>query len=81
MGIDPVWVGVMITVNLQTSFLTPPFGFSLFYLRAVAPKEISTLHIYRGAIPFVIIQVLMLGILWFWPELVTWLPSVVFRLE
>jgi len=78
MGIDPVWLGVMIAINLQTSFLTPPFGFSLFYLRGVAPPEIATSSIYRGVIPFIVIQVLMLGLLALWPELATWLPSAIY---
>lgn len=78
MGIDPVWLGVMIAINLQTSFLTPPFGFSLFYLRGVAPPEISTTAIYRGVIPFIAIQLLMLGLLALWPKLATWLPSVIY---
>ena len=76
MGLDPVWLGVMIAMNLQTSFLTPPFGFSLFYLRGVAPAAVSTRAIYRGAIPFVVIQLLALGILAAAPGLATWLPSV-----
>jgi len=75
MDIDPIWLGIMIAINLQTSFLTPPFGFALFYLRGVAPKEISTRHIYRGVIPFIIIQLIALLILSLWPELVTWLPN------
>ena len=75
MGIDPVWLGVMIAINLQTSFLTPPFGFALFYLRGVAPASISTAQIYRGVLPFIVVQLLMLGILAAWPELATWLPS------
>jgi TRAP-type mannitol/chloroaromatic compound transport system permease large subunit len=75
MEIDPIWLGIMIAINLQTSFLTPPFGFALFYLRGVAPKEISTRHIYRGVIPFIIIQLIALLILSLWPELVTWLPN------
>lgn len=78
MGIDPVWLGVMIAINLQTSFLTPPFGFSLFYLRGVAPPEIETSSIYRGVIPFILIQVLMLGLLALWPELATWLPEAIY---
>ena len=75
MGLDPVWLGVMIAINLQTSFLTPPFGFALFYLRGVAPASISTTQIYRGVLPFIIIQLLMLGILALWPDLATWLPD------
>ena len=79
MGLDPVWLGIMIAINLQTSFLTPPFGFALFYLRGVAPAEVTTSAIYRGSIPFVIIQLLMLILLAAWPELVTWLPDRIYR--
>ena len=78
MGIDPVWLGVMIAINLQTSFLTPPFGFALFYLRGVAPASVETSAIYRGVMPFVAIQLLALGLLALFPELATWLPSVVY---
>ena len=78
MGLDPVWLGVMIAINLQTSFLTPPFGFSLFYLRGVAPPQVKTGHIYRGAIPFICIQLLMLGALALWPQIATWLPDLVY---
>jgi len=78
MGINPIWLGVMIAINLQTSFLTPPFGFSLFYLRGVAPPEIATASIYKGVIPFIAIQLLMLGLLSIWPELATWLPSEIY---
>jgi TRAP-type mannitol/chloroaromatic compound transport system permease large subunit len=78
MGLDPVWLGVMIALNLQTSFLTPPFGFALFYLRGVAPPEVSTMDIYRGVAPFILIQLLMLGLLAQFPELATWLPTVVY---
>jgi len=78
MGINPVWLGVMIAINLQTSFLTPPFGFSLFYLRGVAPPEITTPAIYRGVIPFIAIQLLMLGLLVLWPGLATWLPNEIY---
>jgi tripartite ATP-independent transporter DctM subunit len=78
MGLDPVWLGIMIAVNLQTSFLTPPFGFALFYLRGVAPPEVSTAQIYRGAMPFVAIQVLALLLLAAFPELATWLPGKVY---
>ena len=74
---DPKWVTIMIAVNLQTSFLTPPFGFALFYLRGVAPKEVTTGHIYRGIIPFVGIQVLGLAILWFFPGIVTIVPDLI----
>ena len=77
MGLDPIWFGVMIALNLQTSFLTPPFGFSLFYLRGVAPATISTPQIYRGAIPFIGLQCILLLSLWFYPDLATHLPSLV----
>ena len=75
MGIDPVWLGIMLAVNLQTSFLTPPFGFALFYLRGVAPSTISTTAIYRGVVPFIVLQLFLLLILVIWPELVSWLPD------
>ena len=78
MGFDPIWLGIMIAMNLQTSFLTPPFGFSLFYLRGVAPKSVSTIEIYRGVIPFIIIQLLMLVVLAWQPGLATWLPSLLY---
>ena len=78
MGIDPVWLGVMIAVNLQTSFLTPPFGFSLFYFRSVAPESVTTGQIYRGVLPFIAIQVVILILLALWPALATWLPEQVF---
>jgi len=74
MGLDPVWLGIMIAINLQSSFLTPPFGFALFYLRSVAPPEVTTAQIYRGVIPFVGIQIFTLLILAVFPDLVTWLP-------
>ncbi len=78
MGVDPVWLGIMIAINLQTSFLTPPFGFSLFYLRGVAPPELSTSMLYKGAIPFIVIQVIVLGLLAMFPELATWLPDKIY---
>ena len=78
MGLDPVWLGIMIAVNLQTSFLTPPFGFALFYLRGVAPPEVQTAQIYRGAVPFVAIQVIALGLIAAFPALVTWLPQQIY---
>jgi tripartite ATP-independent transporter DctM subunit len=78
LDIDPVWLGVMIGVNLQTSFLTPPFGFALFYLRGVAPAEVTTGAIYRGAFPFVALQLVALALLWMVPELATWLPARLF---
>ena len=76
---SPVWLGIMMAVNLQTSFLTPPFGFALFYLRGVAPDSISTGMIYRGVVPFVGIQILALILLWYLPDLATWLPKLIFR--
>ncbi|MFT4886812.1 MAG: tripartite ATP-independent transporter DctM subunit [Pseudohongiellaceae bacterium] len=76
MGLDPIWLGIMIAINLQTSFLTPPFGFSLFYLRSVAPAEIKTSDIYRGAVPFVMLQLLLLCVLALQPGIVTWLPEL-----
>ncbi len=78
MDLDAVWLGVMIGVNLQTSFLTPPFGFALFYLRGVAPKEVTTGHIYRGIVPFVALQVVAIGLLWSFPQVATWLPNVIY---
>lgn len=78
MGLDPVWLGVMIALNLQTSFLTPPFGFALFYLRGVAPTSVSTATIYKGVVPFIIIQLIAMVILAFWPELATSLPNLVY---
>jgi tripartite ATP-independent transporter DctM subunit len=78
MGVDPIWLGIMIAINLQTAFLTPPFGFALFYLRGVAPKELLTADIYRGTIPFIAIQLFVLAIVAIWPEIVTWLPSAIY---
>ncbi len=78
MGLDPVWLGIMIAINLQTSFLTPPFGFALFYLRGVAPAEVTTGQIYRGVAPYIVIQLLTLGLLAWQPDLATWLPKVVY---
>jgi tripartite ATP-independent transporter DctM subunit len=79
LGVDPLWLGVLVGVNLQTSFLTPPFGFALFYLRGVAPPSVSTGDIYRGAIPFVILQIGVIGLLISMPWLATWLPSILVR--
>jgi tripartite ATP-independent transporter DctM subunit len=78
MGLDPVWLGIMMAINLQTSFLTPPFGFALFYLRGVAPPELKTQSIYKGVIPFILIQVSVLIMLSIWPDLATWLPEQVY---
>ena len=78
LGVDPIWLGVLIAVNLQTSFLTPPFGFALFYLRGVTPPSVPTTAIYRGAIPFIFLQLLLLAALFIWPALATWLPQQIF---
>lgn len=78
MGLDPIWLGIMIAINLQTSFLTPPFGFALFYLRGVAPEEIRTQDIYKGVMPFIAIQLVTLVMLALWPGLITWLPKLVY---
>ncbi len=78
MGLDPVWLGIMIAINLQTSFLTPPFGFALFYLRGVAPSGVTTASIYRGVAPFILIQLMVLVLLSLWPALATWLPQQVY---
>jgi tripartite ATP-independent transporter DctM subunit len=79
MGVDPVWLGIMIAINLQTSFLTPPFGFALFYLRGVAPSGVGTHDIYRGVVPFIVIQLVMLGLLALVPALATWLPQSLYN--
>ena len=79
LGADPVWLGVLMAIKLQTSFLTPPFGFSLFYLRGVAPPSVRTGAIYRGVVPFIALQLLMLAVLMAWPALATWLPGVLYR--
>ncbi|MEX0339021.1 MAG: TRAP transporter large permease subunit [Arenibacterium sp.] len=78
MGHDPIWLSVLIAINLQTSFLTPPFGFSLFYLRGAAPKSITTGHIYRGVAPFILLQVIAVVVIWFVPQIATWLPGTLF---
>ena len=78
MGLDPVWLGIMIAINLQTSFLTPPFGFALFYLRGVAPAGVTTRQIYQGVMPFIGLQLLTLIILAVWPQLATWLPDILY---
>lgn len=78
MGLDPIWLGIMIAINLQTSFLTPPFGFALFYLRGVAPDSIATTQIYRGVVPFIMIQLVLLLVLAKWPIFATWLPHLLY---
>lgn len=79
LGFDPLWLAILIAINLQTSFLTPPFGFALFYLKGAAPKEVRTSHIYKGAIPFVLIQISIMILLAFVPDLAVWLPNLVFK--
>jgi TRAP-type mannitol/chloroaromatic compound transport system permease large subunit len=79
MGADPLWLGVMMAINLQTSFLTPPFGFALFYLRGVAPPEVRTIDIYKGVIPFIGLQVIALVLVAAFPTLATWLPGLLYR--
>ena len=78
LGVDPIWLGVMMGINLQTSFLTPPFGFALFYLRGVAPREVTTTHLYRGVATFILLQLLALALVWSFPALATWLPTVLY---
>ncbi len=78
MGVDPIWLAVMMAVNLQTEFLTPPFGFALFYVRAVAPPSVTTMQIYRGIVPFVILQLVGLGLVATFPALATWLPKLLY---
>ena len=78
MGADPIWLGIMIAINLQTSFLTPPFGFALFYLRGVAPENIKTISLYKGVIPFILIQLGLLILLAIFPTIVTFLPSYLY---
>ena len=78
MGIDPLWFGILVAINLQTSFLTPPFGFALFYLQGVAPPEVEMTDIYRGVIPFIVIQVVVLGLVAVFPGIATWLPNLMY---
>ena len=78
MGADPLWLGIMLAVNLQTSFLTPPFGFALFYLRGIAPESIATESIYKGVIPFIVIKIGLLILLAIFPDIVTKLPSIIY---
>lgn len=78
MGLDPIWLGILIAINLQTSFLTPPFGFAIFYLKSVIPKNINTVDIYKGVIPFIIIQLITIIIIVIIPEITTWLPNKLF---
>jgi TRAP-type mannitol/chloroaromatic compound transport system permease large subunit len=78
MGFDPIWLAVLIAINLQTSFLTPPFGFSLFYLRGAAPPEITTGDIYKGVIPFILLQILAILVVYLAPPIATVLPGLLF---
>jgi len=76
--LDPIWLCVMIALNLQTSFLTPPFGFALFYLRGVTPPSVPTSTIYKGVVPFILLQISLLVIAYLFPGLITWLPELVY---
>ena len=77
LGFDPLWFGILFVVNMQMAYITPPYGLNLFYMRAVAPKEVSLKDIYLGAVPFIIIQAILLCILMLFPGLVTWLPNLI----
>ncbi|MCB1520055.1 MAG: TRAP transporter large permease subunit [Hyphomicrobiaceae bacterium] len=77
--ISPIWLGVMMALNLQTSFLTPPFGWALFYIRGVTPREIATTDIYRGVLPFIVLQIAVLALIWVFPAITTWLPGILLR--
>ena len=76
-GADPLWLGILISLNLQTSFLTPPFGFSLFFLRGVAAKEVKTINIYKGVIPYIFIQLISIALVFVFPQIATWLPRLI----
>ncbi|MEZ5826691.1 MAG: TRAP transporter large permease subunit [Geminicoccaceae bacterium] len=78
MGHDPVWLSILIAINLQTSFLTPPFGFSLFYLRGAAPAEVTTGQIYAGVVPFILLQIVAIALIWLAPAIATWLPAAIY---
>ena len=78
MGLDPIWLGILIAINLQTSFLTPPFGFAIFYLKSVIPSDIETFDIYKGVIPFILIQLITIILIIIVPEITTWLPQKIF---
>ena len=78
MGADPLWLGVLLAINLQTSFLTPPFGFALFYLRSVVPEKIKTETMYEGVLPFIVIQIFVLCLVAYFPTLATFLPNLIF---
>jgi tripartite ATP-independent transporter DctM subunit len=76
-GVDPVWLAMLITINLQSSFLTPPFGWALFYLKGVAPPEVTIKHIYKGALPFIVLQGVTLTLVFFYPQIALWLPKAI----
>ena len=78
-GVDPVWFAILISMNLQISFLTPPFGYALFYFRRVAPESVKTLDIYRGILPFILLQIVALAIVFLVPDLATWLPDTIYK--
>jgi len=78
MGVDPIWFAILIAINLQTSFLTPPFGFAIFYLKSVIPKDINTIDIYKGVLPFILIQLVTMLLIIMVPEITTWLPNKIF---
>jgi TRAP-type mannitol/chloroaromatic compound transport system permease large subunit len=78
MGVDPIWFAILIALNLQSSFLTPPFGFALFYLRGVAPSNVTTIDIYRGVVPFIVIQMLVVLLVAMMPAAATWLPRLLY---
>ena len=78
MDVNPIWLAVLIGVNLQTSYLTPPFGFSLFFLRGVAPPTVTTMDIYAGIVPYVAIQAIVFATVWMVPQLSTWLPKAIY---
>ncbi|MCA3177431.1 MAG: TRAP transporter large permease subunit, partial [Burkholderiales bacterium] len=76
-GVDPVWIAILVTVNLQSSFLTPPFGWALFYLKGVAPPEVTIKDIYKGVVPFILLQGITLVLVFFYPQLALWLPKAI----
>jgi len=78
LGYDPIWFGVLMIINILIAVQTPPYGFALFYLKGVAPKEVTVWHIYRGVIPFILLQLIGLTIVFVWEDIVTWLPSVAY---
>ena len=76
-GVDPIWLAMLITVNLQSSFLTPPFGWALFYLKGVAPPEVTIKDIYRGVVPFIAMQAVALTLVFLYPQIALWLPKAI----